>query len=251
MNKIGIAGYGFVGQAHHEALKEYHDIIISDPAKKMYGDLRHADAIIVCVSTPQGSHGGCHMDNVYEVIEDSPDVPILIKSTISLEGWDMLRHVFPNKQLTFSPEFLRAKTALEDFRNIQTLLIGGDDVNLWSGIFLQALGNINVTVSTPEELILTKYVRNTFLATKVAFFNEIYDLCEAANIDYTKVAELVIEDDRIGSSHTEVTKERGYGGHCFPKDVNAILKTAALFKNNLNILESAKNYNTSIRKDAK
>ena len=108
-----------------------------------------------------------------------------------------------------------------------------------------------MTVSTPEELILTKYVRNTFLATKVAFFNEIYDLCEAANIDYTKVAELVIEDDRIGSSHTEVTKERGYGGHCFPKDVNAILKTAALFKNNLNILESAKNYNTSIRKDAK
>ena len=95
--KIGIAGYGFVGQAHEGVLKDYHDIIISDPALKHYGDLRQADAIIVCVSTPQGSHGGCHMDNVYEVIEDSPDIPILIKSTISLEGWDMLRHVFPNK----------------------------------------------------------------------------------------------------------------------------------------------------------
>ena len=56
--KIGIAGYGFVGQAHQGVLKDYHDIIISDPAKKMYGDLRQADAIIICVSTPQGSHGG-------------------------------------------------------------------------------------------------------------------------------------------------------------------------------------------------
>ena len=121
--KIGIAGYGFVGQAHEGVLKDYHDIIISDPAKKMYGDLRQADAIIVCVSTPKGSHGGCHMDNVYEVIEDSPDVPILIKSTISIEGWDMLRHVFPNKPLTFSPEFLRAATALEDFRNNDTILL--------------------------------------------------------------------------------------------------------------------------------
>jgi|TARA_R110001592_G_scaffold315845_2_gene591979 UDPglucose 6-dehydrogenase len=249
MNKIGIAGYGFVGQAHHEALKEYYDIIIFDPAKGHYGNLDYADSIIVCVSTPEAEDGSCDMRNVYDVVRDAPHVPILIKSTISLEGWKKLRE--ESQSLTFSPEFLRAKTALEDFRNIQTLLIGGDDVNLWSGIFLQALGNINVTVSTPEELILTKYVRNTFLATKVAFFNEIYDLCEAANIDYTKVAELVIEDDRIGSSHTEVTKERGYGGHCFPKDVNAILKTAALFKNNLNILESAKNYNTSIRKDAK
>ena len=84
--KIGIAGYGFVGQAHEGVLKDYHEIIISDPAKKMYGDLKHADAIIVCVSTPQGSHGGCQMDNVYEVIKHAPDVPILIKSKISIEG---------------------------------------------------------------------------------------------------------------------------------------------------------------------
>ena len=83
--KIGIAGYGFVGKAHESVLKDYHDLIIYDPAQGHYGDLRQADAVIVCVSTPQGSHGGCHMDNVYKVIEDNPIVPILIKSTISIE----------------------------------------------------------------------------------------------------------------------------------------------------------------------
>ena len=184
--KIGIAGYGFVGQAHEGVLKDYHDIIISDPAKKMYGDLRHADAIIVCVSTPQGSHGGCHMDNVYEVLEDSPHVPILIKSTISVEGWDMLKHVFPNKQLTFSPEFLRAASALEDFQKTDTILLGGGNTGFWADIFISAMGNINVNIANPKELIVTKYARNSFLALKVAYFNQLYDLCKKLGIEHTK-----------------------------------------------------------------
>ena len=246
--KIGIAGYGFVGQAHQGVLKDYHDIIISDPALKHYGDLRQADAIIVCVSTPQGSHGGCHMDNVYEVIEDSPDVPILIKSTISLEGWDMLKHVFPNKQLTFSPEFLRAATALEDFKNNNTVLLGGGDTNFWSDLFVTAMGKVNIDIADPKELILTKYARNTFLALKVAYFNQLYDLCKNSGIDYEQVRKYTILDDRIGESHTTITDERGFGGHCFPKDANALIKTAKRDNIDLSLLEEAISYNAKIRR---
>jgi UDPglucose 6-dehydrogenase len=246
--KIGIAGYGFVGQAHEGVLKDYHDIIISDPALKHYGDLRQADAIIVCVSTPQGSHGGCHMDNVYEVIEDSPDIPILIKSTISLEGWDMLRHVFPNKQLTFSPEFLRAASALEDFRNNDTILLGGGNTGFWADIFVTAMGNINVTVADPKELIVTKYARNTFLALKVAYFNQLYDLCKESGIDYEQVRKYTILDNRIGESHTTITDERGFGGHCFPKDANALIKTAEKDNIDLSLLKEAVSYNAKIRR---
>jgi UDPglucose 6-dehydrogenase len=246
--KIGIAGYGFVGQAHEGVLKDYHDIIISDPAKKMYGDLRQADAIIVCVSTPKGSHGGCHMDNVYEVIEDSPDVPILIKSTISIEGWDMLRHVFPNKPLTFSPEFLRAATALEDFRNNDTILLGGGDTNFWSDLFVTAMGKININIASAEELIIAKYARNSFLALKVAYFNQMYDLCTKLNVDYEKVRQYTIVDDRIGESHTTITDERGFGGHCFPKDTEAFVTSSKRVDSNLSILEHAIEYNRRIRK---
>lgn len=248
--KIGIAGYGFVGQAHEGVLKDYHDIIISDPAKKMYGDLRHADAIIVCVSTPQGSHGGCHMDNVYEVLEHAPDVPILIKSTISIEGWDMLKHVFPLTSLTFSPEFLRAETALEDFRNNDTILLGGGNTGFWADIFITAMGNININIASAKELIVTKYARNSFLALKVAYFNQLSDLCSKLNVDYEAVRKYTTVDDRIGDSHSFITEERGFGGHCLPKDVNAIITTAKRNGSELSILEDALQYNTKVRKAA-
>lgn len=248
--KIGIAGYGFVGQAHEGVLKDYHQIIISDPAKKMYGDLRHADAIIVCVSTPQGSHGGCHMDNVFSVLKDlRPDQPVLIKSTISVEGWDTLKHMFPNLSITFSPEFLRAASALEDFKNSSSILLGGGNTDFWADIFINAMGKINISCANPKELILAKYARNSFLALKVAYFNQINDLCESLGVDYEQVRLYTTIDDRIGESHTKITDERGFGGHCFPKDTKAFTVTANQNKANLTILEQAINYNNEVRKD--
>ena len=246
--KIGIAGYGFVGKAHESVLKDYHDLIIYDPALEHYGDLRHADAIIVCVSTPQGSHGGCHMDNVYCIIEDNPNVPILIKSTISVEGWDMLKHVFPHTSITFSPEFLRAETALEDFRKNNTILLGGGNTGFWADIFITAMGKINIDIAKPKELILAKYARNSFLALKVAYFNQMYDLCKQLNIDYDKVKQFTTMDERISESHTTITEQRGFGGHCFPKDVNALIRTAERDNVDLSILAEALSYNNKIRR---
>ena len=246
--KIGIAGYGFVGKAHELILKDYHDLIIYDPALGHYGDMRHADAIIVCVSTPEGSHGGCKMDNVYCIIEDNPNVPILIKSTISVEGWDMLKHVFPHTSITFSPEFLRAETALEDFRKNNTILLGGGNTGFWADIFITAMGKINIDIGKPKELILAKYARNSFLALKVAYFNQMYDLCKQLNIDYDKVKQFTTMDERISESHTTITEQRGFGGHCFPKDVNALIRTAERDNVDLSILAEALSYNNKIRR---
>ena len=247
--KIGIAGYGFVGKAHESVLKDYHDIIICDPALGHYGDLRQADAIIVCVSTPQGSHGGCHMDNVLAVVQDNPNVPILIKSTISVEGWDMLKHVFSHTSLTFSPEFLRAASALEDFQNTKTILLGGGNTGFWADVFVTAMGKINISIGSPKELILVKYARNSFLALKVAYFNQIYDLCNTLGVDYEQVRQYTTIDERIGDSHTTVTDERGFGGHCFPKDTNALVTSSKIHGYELSILENAIEYNQHIRKD--
>lgn len=246
--KIGIAGYGFVGKAHESVLKDYHDLIIYDPALGYYGDLRHADAIIVCVSTPQRPNGGCHMDNVYCIIEDNPNVPILIKSTISVEGWDMLKDAYPNTNITFSPEFLRAATALEDFQNTTTILLGGGNTGFWADIFITAMGNINVDIAEAKELILAKYARNSFLALKVSYFNQMYDLCSKLGIDYDKVRQYTIIDERIGESHSVISEERGFGGHCFPKDVNALINTAERDNVDLSILKNAVEYNRNIRK---
>jgi UDPglucose 6-dehydrogenase len=191
--------------------------------------------------------GSCDMSNVYSIIEDvPPDVPILIKSTISLEGWRLMKRAYPKAKLTFSPEFLRAEHAMEDFKKQEFTYIGGGDTAFWAGILSMRLGTTVVT-HDPEVLILTKYFRNSFLAAKVAFFNQMYDVCEATGVDANEVLTYTALDDRIGTSHTKVTKERGYGGHCFPKDVSAILKTVEQLGGDLSILQEVQNYNKDVR----
>ena len=240
--KIMIAGYGFVGRAHYEILKFKHDVVINDPALGYTNSYDDVDAVIVCVSTPPNSGGGCEMKHVYEVVEAAPDVPILIKSTISVEGWQMLVDTFPNRMLNFSPEFLRAESAVEDLKNMDVLLIGGNSVRFWGDVF-----GIGIEIADPEELILAKYARNSFLALKVAFFNQMYDLCNALNIEYAAVAHYTTMDPRIGDSHSFITEERGFGGHCFPKDIEALIRTAQRDNVDLSILKTAIDYNSSIR----
>jgi len=244
--KITIAGYGFVGKAHREVLKDKHDITIVDPAWPEYNKPipQDTDAVIVCVSTPRREDGSCHMDNVYEVIEASPDVPILIKSTISLEGWQMLKDTFPNAMLNFSPEFLRAATAVDDLATADYMLIGGNSINFWNKVF-----DVAIEICDVEALIIAKYARNSFLALKVAYFNQLYDLCKALDVDYEAVKQYTAMDTRIGDSHTSITAERGFGGHCFPKDIDALIRTAQRDNVELSILKEAVEYNKRIRKD--
>ena len=250
--KILICGYGFVGKAHALALTNNNlDIHIYDPAYDIYKErLGNPDAVIVCVSTPSREDGSCNINNVYDSICDvDDDVPILIKSTISLEGWRYLLETFPNKKITFSPEYLRAEHAFEDFKNQKEVYIGGGDNIFWAAMLSMNLG-VKVISRNPESLILAKYLRNSFLATKVAFFNQIEDLCQAANVDSDEVCDLVTLDERIGRSHSYVWQnpnERGFGGHCFPKDTSALVKTANKFGYDFSILKEAIEYNNKLR----
>lgn len=248
--KIGIAGYGFVGKAHELILKDYHEVIVSDPDQGHYGDLRHADAIIICVSTPARADGGCHMDNVFNVVDAAPDVPILIKSTISVEGWRTIKDAFPNRSLTFSPEFLRAEHWQKDALENKDWYMGGDACNFWSELFITALGKINVIVQKPEELIVAKQLRNSFLALKVSFFNQVHDFCIAEGVNPHAAIQAVVDDPRIGESHSYITTQRGFGGHCFPKDVKATIHSAQKAGSRITLLEEALNYNNTIRKNA-
>lgn len=248
--KIGIAGYGYVGKAIAESMKHKYEVLISDPALGHNDSLKEVQALIVCVSTPRSPTGYCVMDNVYEVVEKAPnDIPILIKSTISLEGWRMIKDTFPKKEITFSPEFLTAANANKDFQNSQQVLLGGDNTHFWGGFFVDLLGTIDVKIADPEELVLAKYARNSYLALKVTYFNQLYDLCKQAGVDFEQVRKYVADDMRIGYSHTNVTKERGFGGHCFPKDTEAFLHQAKGYNTELSLLEEAVKYNKKIRNE--
>ena len=247
--KIGIAGYGYVGKAHELILEPYHDIIISDPAKGYYGDLRHADAIIICVSTPpMEMSGACDVTNVGDVLDDGPDVPYLIKSTMSIEGWKLITDCCKNKNICYSPEFLRAAHWRTDAQQQDQMYVGGSSTGFWAELFIDALGPISVTTGEPVELIAAKQLRNSFLALKVTYFNQIKDVCDAQGIDFELVRKVITDDSRINSSHSQVTSDRGYGGHCPPKDVLATITSAVQAGSNISILEEAHNYNQKIRK---
>jgi UDPglucose 6-dehydrogenase len=250
--KILVAGYGFVGRAHESLLRDKHDVTIYDPPLDHNPIIpEDLESAIICVSTPQGSDGECNVNNVINVIDLLPkNMPILIKSTISLEGWRKICFMYPHHVLAFSPEFLRAATAVEDFYNTRTIYIGGKGKTFWHALFRFAFNDNSFTTIPvdPEALVLAKYFRNAYLATKVNFFNQIQDLCIASGVNANSVLDIVASDSRIGESHTTVSDERGFGGHCFPKDTSAILKTGELFDVDLSIIREAVEYNKKVRK---
>lgn len=246
--KLTLIGNGFVGNAVNKLLQDQYEIKIVDPKYNDNVITDDADGYIVCVPTPESNTGACDMSIVYDVIKQCPDdTPILIKSTISLEGWEMIKTF--KKSITFSPEFLTAANAVEDFKKQKYMLFGGQDVEYWQDIFILCKGFTPI-VGTIPELILTKYLRNSFLATKVAFFNEVFDFCENTGLSYDKIAEMVGIDDRITSSHMQVPGpdgERGFGGACFPKDTKALLYTGLMFKSPFSILGKVVESNERIK----
>ena len=108
--KITLIGYGFVGKAVHNVLQDHYDIKVVDPKYNDNTITDDSDGYIVCVPTPSEESGACDMSIVNTVTQACPkDKPILIKSTISLEGWQVLEAM--GKEITFSPEFLTAANA--------------------------------------------------------------------------------------------------------------------------------------------
>lgn len=233
---IGIVGGGFVGSATAQlgcddlAIKVY-DIDESKcmPADTTMLDVSKCDLVFVCVPTPSREDGSCNTDIVESVVKElrekgSPQ--IVVRSTVPPNTCERLG-------VGFMPEFLRERTAMQDFRACEKWYLGGGGElkNLVSNIMClaHAGGRIRSPVikhyENPTECELIKYTRNAFLATKVAFCNEIYDFCNILKVDYNTVIKGVADDDRIGGSHTTVPGhdgKRGFGGFCLPKDTKAL-----------------------------
>jgi len=259
-----IVGNGYVGSALAAAAGPRLPHLIIDPKYPhcVTWDeiaLRHEAAIlkenvagvIVCVSTPSTLDGGCDVSNVRDVLgrvaQLTPSIPVLIKSTVSLEGWDSLRERFPQLSLTYSPEFLKADTAADDFANQDFVIVGGDDADFWGSYFTAILSSVDIHICTAKEAILIKYASNCFLSVKVSFFNQIYDLCRLQGLDFETVRTLLTLRSDIGENHTRVTSQRGWGGACFPKDTSAMLQTCARLDYDFTTLHAAVKYNWSIR----
>lgn len=255
--KFIIVGYGFVGKAVHSAFKEKHDCVIVDPqyTENKINEHHDADGIIVCVPTPTTENGINDASIVSEVLDEIPIfMPVLIKSTVTPAIATGLEEVYSNHSICYSPEFLRARSANQDFLNQKYVIVGGEDPeSFWHEIFLETLPNCKMVMNcTAQEACMVKYATNSFLALKTSFFNQIFDLCVNNGMDFDIVRHMLSHDTRIGSDHTMVPGpdgQRGWGGHCFPKDTEAFVQWSTTAGYPATLVKSAIEYNKKVRKN--
>jgi len=183
----------------------------------------------------------------------------VIKSTVppgSTERWNEEFGSY-GLHVVFNPEFLTEANALDDMRNQNRIVLGGPRpwINTVKQLFQAAFPKVPLVKTSSTTAEMVKYLTNNFLTVKVAFANEMAQVCEALdksglNVDYDKVVEYAKYDRRLGESHWSVPGpdgRRGFGGHCFPKDVNAMINVAAKNGIDAKILKAAWNKNLEVR----
>ena len=263
IQNVGIVGQGFVGTALNLTFSKHYKVYTYDKAHadlsthKCVHDLSRAcDLIFICVPTPMRKDGSCDISIVKDVVHESCSTGrqniIAIKSTVPPNTTKYLQDTCLDSQIVFNPEFLLERNAEEDFENTERVILGGPRPattrlkQFYSKIFPNA--DIIKTDSTVAEMV--KYMINSFLAVKVSFANEIYGICESLGIDYDKVLEYALYDPRIGKSHLAVPGpdgHMGFGGSCFPKDINALMHLAQTLCIKSNTITGAWNTNLMAR----
>jgi nucleotide sugar dehydrogenase len=263
---LGIIGQGFVGSAVYEGMKSHFNVFTFDINGKctessLFNLIEKVDTTFLCLPTPMKKSGECDLSIVRNCLSqvdmivkslNKKDFIVIIKSTIPPGTTEKLNQENENLNIVFNPEFLTEANAVEDYKNQNRIIVGGERPysSRVKKIFEKAFPKVPIvkTSSTIAEMI--KYVTNTFLATKVSFANEMFQICEGLNIDYDKVIEYARYDDRLGNSHWSVPGpdgDFGFGGHCFPKDVAALKYVADEMNISTTVLTSTLSKNTEVR----
>ena len=257
MKTVGIVGKGFVGNAIYENLKSKNLVKIFDidPVKSLDSleSVLDSDLIFVCLPTPMYEDGTCNTEYIYNFFNQIQTSGILIlKSTVPIGTTEKLCILRPDLKIIHNPEFLTAVNATNDFLNADRTVLGGfyDWCEIVK-IFLQTqFPNIPIQITTSNESETIKYFSNCFLASKIAFFNNLYETCSKFKLNYETVSTGVCSDKRIGFSHSTVPGsdgKLGFGGYCFPKDINAFINTQKDNDIDSSLLEAVLCYNNKIR----
>ena len=260
---VGIIGQGFVGGALASAFSNHYkvytyDKILTDLSthKSVFSLSRACELLFVCVPTPMREDGSCDISIVKEVVQEACSTGrqniIAIKSTIPPNTTKLLQELCQDSQIVFNPEFLLERNAEQDFLNTSRVILGGPRPattrlkQFYSKVFPNA--HVIKTDSTVAEMV--KYLTNSFLAVKVSFANEMHAICESLGVDYDTVTEYALHDDRLGSTHWSVPGpdgHYGFGGSCFPKDINALMHLAQTMCIKANTIQGAWNTNLMAR----
>lgn len=269
MPRIAIMGTGMVGGALDRYFKSQNiQAGLYDPPKGLddVTVLRDADAIFLAVPTPYylpdrqaGLDGSGFDDSFMRAAIEAIPVPgktLVLKSTITPGTTERFQAMYPQHRVLFNPEFLTETTADYDMQFPKRQIVGYTpesrrDAELVMGLLPRAPFEKIVPAKDAE---MVKYFGNAFYALKVAYANQIYDLCQKMGIDYDTVKEcakaepMMVGDQR--NTHLEIFHKgyRGYGGKCLPKDTRSIIQLAETMGVDLTLLKRAEEYNNELQK---
>lgn len=262
--KLGIIGYGFVGSAVDHGFTHTIDKLIVDPKhnNNSIQDLINfkPDATFVCVPTPQSVTGECDVSILFDVMKQLNNYTqfVILKSTVPSYMIEKIIKQFSNIRLVYNPEFLTEKNYINDFCNPSMHIFGGEHEstdwveNLYKNHSICKPCPVFKTDIITASMI--KYCINSFLATKVTFMNEMYDVLKSAGgADWETFAKIIATDPRIGATHLKVPGndgQRGYAGSCFPKDTSALAYFAReILKTPFTQLEKTIDINNNLRRE--
>lgn len=244
---VGVVGLGYVGSAirfgygaYHEQVSTYDIDNSKNPNCKTLSELTNkADLIYVCVPTPMRANGECDTSIVEQVVDDIAQSTtrkiIVIKSTVVPGTTERLQLRYPIHDIFFCPEFLTEANFIDDYLNQDVMLLGisrSSQRTLAESVLQEQLVISQVKYSSIVDATTAefyKYVANIFLATKVSFANEMENVAKEIGINWDNVVDIVGNDPRLGKSHWKVPGpdgHRGFGGTCFPKDINGLIAHA-------------------------
>tara|TARA_R110000822_G_scaffold142618_5_gene280727 strand:+ start:119 stop:958 length:840 start_codon:yes stop_codon:yes gene_type:complete len=266
--KIGIVGNGFVGSAIiHGFVLHVDDILIYDKDQgrsthTLYEIAQQSDVAFICVPTPMFETGECDLSIVEDVVNEmcsfsdrNKDLVVVIKSTVVPGTVESLSEKFPNIDFVFNPEFLTERRARLDFINTSRVVLGGtskialDKVESLYRIRFPYVKIVKTDFGTAQ---LIKYMANCFFATKISFMNEMKQICGAIDGNWDEAMDGFISDGRIGNSHIDVPGHDGslgFGGKCFPKDINAMISKSISLGINPTMMIAAWEKNLEVRDD--
>ena len=265
--KVGIIGNGFVGSAiMHGFVLHVDDIMIYDKDKKRsthsISDVANkSDVIFICVPTPMFESGECDLSIVESVTEELSKYDcigkkvVVIKSTVVPGTTEALAKKYPHMNFVFNPEFLTERKARLDFINTSRIVLGSNNIlanNIVEKLYRLRFPFTKIIKTDFGTAQLIKYMCNCFFATKVSFMNEMHQICNAIDGDWNKALEGFISDGRIGNSHIDVPGhdgDFGFGGKCFPKDLNAMIKKTEELGVDPTVMKAAWEKNKQVRQN--
>ena len=252
MKKIGICGCGFVGNAIYnfflnrkkEEIKEtdYHyQIFVYDKYKKV-NDIETSidilfgtDILFICLPTNldplTNTYNMSEIDNTLLILNDNNyNGVIIIKSTVLPDYCFKMNNQYPRLKIIHNPEFLSARTAIEDFANQSHIILGytkysKTSIEIINDMYKTLFPNAIISITSSEESALVKLGCNSFYAMKIEYFTELYLLCQKMNISFDNVKNMMLKNNWINPMHTIIPGPDGkisYGGACFPKDIEAL-----------------------------